>query len=229
LSAVVVGVDVDRKLETGSDSVDAIVAYVTDPFGDAETDLARWDAAEDDFVDVDPLPATVSASFTGGVVTLTVPRSELFYTSSFRFAVVSLELDGVFDQDPGVDQAPDGNDYWSYELVVPPAALAASAPIVAPRRPLAGKTVVVSTDVTRTDKSPTAPAMTARCSARVGSTRLRTSSTVVPRSEPIPLGEGQARCAFRAPRTARGKLVRGTITASAAGVAVTRPFSVRIR
>ena len=140
---------------------------------------------------MDPVPSTVAGSFADGVVTLTVPRSELLYTSAFRFEVVSVAFQSPFDIDPATDFAPTDTTFWDYDLVLAPATLSESAP--------------------------TATALRASCAARVGATRLRTSASFVPTTQPLALGEGKARCSLRLPKAAHGKLVRGSITAQVGG------------
>ena len=228
LSGVAVGLDVDKRPETGDGGVDVMLAYVVDPWDAPVVGFARWDENEDELVDVDPIPAAVSATFSGGVLTITAPRSELFYPISFRFAVVSLILDGLFDADPAFDLAPDGESFWTYDLApLPPPALSAS-PVAATKRPAAGKRLVVTTTVTRTDKSLMAPPVETACTARVGTAKMKTSSTFVPTTEPVSLGEGKAVCVLNVPKNARGKTLRGTITARSAGASVTKQFSFRV-
>lgn len=230
LSGVVIGFDTDKNPATGDQGVDAALGYLVDPVTNAGTTLlARWDPNDEELTDVDPVPSTVAGSFADGVVTLTVPRSELLYTSAFRFEVVSVAFQSPFDIDPATDFAPTDTTFWDYDLVLAPATLSESAPTATPRTPVAGHALVVSTNVTRSDKSPTATALRASCAARVGATRLRTSASFVPTTQPLALGEGKARCSLRLPKTARGKLVRGSITAQVGGATVTRPFTFRVR
>jgi hypothetical protein len=230
LSGVVIGLDTDRNSATGDGSVDAVLGYLMDPFTNAGvTLLSRWDPNDEELADVDPVPSTVTGNFAAGILTLTAPRSELLYTSAFRFEVVSVALETPFDVDPAADFAPTDTTFWDYELALAPATLSESAPTAAPRTPVAGRALVVSTNVTRSDKSPTATALTASCTARVGATRLRTSSSFVPTTRPLALGEGKARCSLRLPKAAHGKLVRGSISAQVGGATVTRPFAFRVR
>jgi Tol biopolymer transport system component len=95
----------------------------------------------------------------------------------------------------------------------------ASRPSLSPKRPRAGRRLVVTSRVT-VDGMPAASADVV-CSARIG----RTSLDVVASG----LRASRARCVWGLPRTSAGKLLRGSIRVVVAGGGVTRAFAARIR
>ncbi len=135
-------------------------------------------------------------------------------TRSFSFRVGSITLEPV-----GADRAPDLPQSWSYDLAIPTLTLHAPKPVGTPARPLAGRRFKVSVEVVSSILGPSAPFISASCSARVGGTRLKT----IARFGPYPAGgAGVAQCFMNVPRTARGKTLRGSVTARAEGASVTR-------
>jgi hypothetical protein len=97
------------------------------------------------------------------------------------------------------------------------ATVAVSAVKVSPARARAGAAVMATVRVTA-DGAPVRPTRV-KCTGAVGDTRLRGTA----RSRP-----GSASCAFRSPRAAQGKLLRGAIGFAARGRTFTRRFSVRL-
>jgi hypothetical protein len=93
----------------------------------------------------------------------------------------------------------------------------ASAPKLTPATPKAGSLVAATVRVTAggTAISPTRLA----CIGTVGGAKL----TGAPRARP-----GSATCLYRPPKTAKGKLLRGTISFMARGTRFTRRFSARL-
>jgi hypothetical protein len=97
------------------------------------------------------------------------------------------------------------------------AAATATAARLTPAKPKAGTAVVASVRV-QADGAPIRPARVA-CIATVGSLKLRGT----PRA-----ASGQAICTFRTPRTANGKLLRGSVAFTARGQRFTKRFSARL-
>ena len=135
---------------------------------------------------MDPVPSTVAGSFADGVVTLTVPRSELLYTSAFRFEVVSVAFQSPFDIDPATDFAPTDTTFWDYDLVLAPATLSESAPTATPRTPVAGHALVVGTKLAevRSLVAPTRAAHDALSAVAVGLLSLRVTFVLTTRACP---------------------------------------------
>jgi hypothetical protein len=161
--------------------------------------------------------STLTTSYANGVFTARFNRSELGTTDRFAFALES-ELDDANGDTIASDDAPDGPPGYEYSFV--PLALTVGPAASAPKLPVAGKRFVVSAAVTRSDTQPFA-AGGVTCAARAGKVVLRPAASV---------GGGSARCAMKVPKSAKGKLLRGSLTVSAEDSApVTRAFSYRIR
>jgi hypothetical protein len=119
-----------------------------------------------------------------------------------------------------VDDAPN-TELWSYELVgLPAPRLSTQRLLVRPAQPIAGRSFTVQALVRRSDSGETVTSGSVSCTARVGTTRLRTRGG---------FGGGRAQCVVSVPRNAKGKTLRGTLTVRAAGASLSRPFSYRIR
>lgn len=159
----------------------------------------------------------LSTSFTGGIFTVRLNRQTFGTVERFAFAMES-EIEDANGDTIGSDLAPDGPPFYTYSFV--PLVLTVDAVSAAPKTPVAGKPLVLSSRVTRSDGQPFA-AGTVACKARVGAATVRTVPSVV---------GGLARCSLRVPKTARGKRLRGSITvASEDSARVTRSFVLRIR
>jgi len=94
----------------------------------------------------------------------------------------------------------------------------AGAPRLSPAKPKAGSTVVVSVAVTA-GGSPLRPTGVV-CTATAGSAKVRGVGTAV---------SGSARCAYKTPRSAKGKVLTGAVSFRARGQSFSRRFSVRLR
>ena len=88
---------------------------------------------------------------------------------------------------------------------------------VSPARPKAGATVVAAVRMTAGGDPARPEGVT--CVGTAGATKLKGVGRA---------GNGSATCTFRTPRTAKGKLLRGTVSFTAAGSRYTRRFSVRL-
>jgi hypothetical protein len=96
--------------------------------------------------------------------------------------------------------------------------LAVSGFALTPAAPKAGRPFRASFTVVDAGGARVAPALVA-CSARVGGTVVRARGS---------LAVGRASCTFLPPASARGKVLRGSIGATAQGSRVTRAFTVRL-
>lgn len=109
------------------------------------------------------------------------------------------------------------NDSSAVTVVVLPRVTTGSVAL-APAKPRAGAAFAATVRVTA-DGSPVAPSGIA-CKATVGGAHVRRSGKST---------RGAASCTFRTPRSAKGKLLRGTISFSAGGTRFTRRFSTTLR
>lgn len=107
---------------------------------------------------------------------------------------------------------------FSY-AVVTHIALTAPKAALSPTKPKAGGPFAVVLPVAATDTGPLAKG-TVTCGAQVGGKPLTVRAAVV--------AGGVATCGFGLPAGARGKIVKGTITVTARGMTVRRPFAATV-
>jgi hypothetical protein len=219
LSVLGVVLDLDKSPLTGDDGVEAIIGYLVDPLGQGGLLFDRWDGGE--LVEV--AASTATTSFSEGVLTITVPRSELLDTRGFGFGVAALAFTANLAA-LAVDVAPDSEELWVYDLVgippPPPPGLSATRPVGSPARPAAGKTFVVTSLVTRADTGDIVTAGSVRCAVKVGKASIRATGR---------FRNLAAHCTMKVPAKASLKTLKGTMTIRSAGGVVARPFSFRVR
>lgn len=92
---------------------------------------------------------------------------------------------------------------------------------MSPARPRAGRLFSVQMRLIRTDTGQLVRSGRVSCRATINRRAIRLASRGFRR--------GWARCAWRLPRSARGKTLRGSIRVRTLGVAVTRTFARRVR
>jgi hypothetical protein len=191
----------------------------------------RLDATGDPVAALTRYPTTLTSPVFVGAVeasydrgwTMRVDRRLLGAPASFDFYVVGLRYET--DRPELVDAAPDlaqGRWGWRYDTELPPLVtrptVTAGRLTVTPSRPRAGQVVTARLPFR------VAPAGTRaglRCGAAVAGRALRASR--------VANGGGAATCAWIVPRSARGKLVRGSVTVTVGRASATRRFSARVR
>jgi hypothetical protein len=208
-SAIVVSIDADANPRTGESGAELQLSLAA-----GQIALERWDGRQ--WVP-DELPTRARARNSGNLVAIDLHVSEMRNSSRFRFSILSADVNTAIQGVVAVDVAPDDFSYWAYALANRPAlVLVASRPVAQPRRPKAGKSVTVSLAVTRSDTGRPIASGTVSC-------RVRTSGTKVPAAGRV--ARGSAHCAFVVPSTAKGKVLRGTISVRTGGKNVARDFA----
>jgi len=213
--------DADKNDTTGDDGFEAAFTYGVALNGAEVAVFERYSQFAKELLEA-PIQ-NMSTSFAAGVWTWSVARSELFQTSGFRFALVSVSVkpDGSID---GADLAPNEDPLWEYELVgvppPPPRALFASTPAGRPAKPVAGKPFTVSSLVTQDDKVSPVSSVRVKCTAKAGSASLRAAGRFQ--------APTTATCAMKIPARAKGKTLRGTMVVQAAEGTVKKTFVFRI-
>ena len=212
-SAIVVSVDADTNQRTGESGAELQLSLAA-----GQIALERWDGRQ---CVPDDLPTRARARNAGNLVAIDLHVSELGNSSRFRFSLLSADVNTAIQGVVAVDIAPDDFSYWAYALSNRPAlVLVASSPVAQPRRPKAGKSVTVSLAVTRSDTGRPIASGTVSC-------RVRTSGATVPAAGRV--ARGSAHCSFVVPSTAKGKVLRGTISVRTAGKIVARDFAFVVR
>jgi hypothetical protein len=210
---VLLFVDADAKASTGLTGADFVLLYEA-----GEVQLGRWNRVEQQFLPDEP-PSRVQARNAAGVLTLLVHRGELGDPTRFRFSIGAghVGADGDFD---ALDIAPE-TLYWQYALANRPALrLLTGRAVASPARPVAGKALVVSVPVTRSDTGRRLSSASVSCAVRVAGNTVAASGRLV---------AGTARCSFRVPASASGKRLTGTIVVRSAGKTVSTRFGYTVR
>lgn len=212
-SAVLVSIDADDNPRTGQSGADLELALVA-----GEVALARWDGQQ--FVP-DDLPTRARHRNAGNVVSIDLHVSELDNSRRFRFSVTSVDFNSALQSFVAVDVAPDGAGSWRYALVNKPALKLVITDLAAtPARPRAGKPFSVRVAVTRSDTGRPITSGVVGCRVRAAERSVAAKGTVA---------GGSGRCSFVVPRTAGGRVLRGTITVRSGGKTVAADFAYQVR
>jgi hypothetical protein len=206
--------DTDRNINTGERGLEASIILLKGLDGAERVVFEQYSPAAGALVEA---PATnMSATFSAGVWTWTIPRSELSDTRGFAFGLIAAIVNASGSLG-GVDIAPDGNELWVYELAgLPPAKLFASTPAGKPAKPVAGKPFTTSVLVTLADKITLVTSATVTCRVHVGSATIHATGRF---HKPT-----TASCAMNVPPGAKGKTLRGTMTIHAMGGTIKKSF-----
>ena len=196
--------------------------------------LHEWNGA-----DLDPIlprPSSVTGTYADGVATLTVRQEDLAPGFPDVSIPVQLQLYAVGlafhgEEVVAADRAPRA-DFFPYRLTEPFRVVVTS---FAPRKTIkAGKTLVVLMGEARGDTGRPIAGGVVRCQAHLGAALLHGEGgfVTVKLKSPIdgkPFNSHNARCAWRVPRSARGRTLRGRMTVTQSGLTNTRSFATRVR
>ena len=170
--------------------------------------------------------ASLNYSYATGGPTIHVSAADLGKTKGFRFEV--LAVSGVTVDPTGNpdltnirrDAAPDpGHGLFTYQVLTR-LVLTVTAFTTGPKPAKAGRSFSASLAASENDTAGPVQKGTATCAATIAFKRIAAVTHVV--------ANGVASCVWRIPSTAKGKILRGTITLTVQGVKVTRSFSSRI-
>lgn len=220
---VEVFVDADNAAWTGDDGFEYILLYSLDA-SPATSELQHWDGTQ--YVTV--TTATVTGSYAAGTLTLSLSFRALADTAKLRFFVYSDS--SANEEDTDFDDAPH-EGVFSYQVKIP---LLFDA-FKAPAKVKAGKSATAGLALTTDDEVHGV----VTCRATIAGKPVHGQGSwvgvlLVPR--PSPAGDtaspfaykGVAFCTWKMPKTAKRKLLKGTITAAKEGLNVSRSFSVRV-
>jgi hypothetical protein len=212
-SAIVISIDADNNPRTGESGTELQLSLAA-----GQVALERWDGEQ--FVP-DDLPTRARHRNTGNVVALDLHVSELDNSSRFRFSLLSADVNTATQSVVAVDVAPDDLTFWRYSLANRPALrLSAKRFVTTPGRPLAGKPFAIDLPVTRSDTGRAITSGAVSCRVLAAEKRVAAKGSVV---------HGAGRCAFVVPASARGKVLRGTVTVRTGGKSVAADFSYVVR
>jgi hypothetical protein len=214
-SLVGISIDADNVRGTGDAGADVRITLVGGEF-----ELERWSANAKRWVS-DSSPTRVRSRNTGGVVTIDVHRSELGGRPRLGFSVVTADINSAASSILGFDLAPDDARFFTYAFTYKAALTLESTGLSSsPSQPRAGKPVVLSLAVQRSDTGRGIASGTIAC-------RVLLNDMSVPAKGSVAHGSG--RCALVLPASAKGKLLHGTITVRSSGSSVARNFRYRVQ
>jgi hypothetical protein len=214
-SIVSVSIDADNRRSTGDGGAEVRITSVGGEF-----ELERWVPATKIWAP-DGALTRVRMRNAGGVVTVDVHRSELGGSNRLGFSVVTADINTSADAVVGIDVAPDEAPFFTYTFTNKAAlTLEATRLSTSPARPRAGKPFAVNLAVRRSDTGKGITSGTVAC-------RVLLKERSVPARGSVAGGSG--RCVFVVPASAKGKLVRGSITVRAGGKSVAADFKYLVR
>jgi hypothetical protein len=197
----------DRNPDTGGGGIDYGIGVDGESVG-----LGRWDGTTLAPVEAPSLVARFSK--VDKAIRVAIHPNDLGGTTAFDFFV------GAFSGDD-LDSAPNGPPGWSYTLISGRPVLSIAGSAVLPKRPLAGKPLAVAMQVVRGDINEVLAQGKVTCSLKVGTKSVRATRSG--------FTSGVAFCSWKVPTSAKGKLLRGTISLTYGGVTAKKSFSVRAR
>jgi hypothetical protein len=157
-----------------------------------------------DWIRLDPSP-TIGFTRVGNVLTWTMTRTDLGNPSGFNAYATAMDWNGIITT--GEDVAPDSG-FWSYDLATPP-----------PTKAVAGKKLLVSWPVTRSDTGAPLAQATISGDPRIG-------GRLLPHTEQY--ARGSAHLSLVVPRNANGKLLQIRLTVSSGAQSTTTTTTLRI-
>jgi hypothetical protein len=184
--------------------------------------LFKWDGTG--FLQA-PSQTSLTYAYAATGATIHVSAADLGKTRAFNFGVIvdsgitrDANGDPVYDSAKS-DFAPDlGHGFYSYQVLTK-LVLTVTAFTTSPKPARAGRTFSVSMAATENDTAGPVTSGTVTCAATLAGKRAVAVSHVV--------ANGVATCVWRIPKTAKGRIMRGTITLTVQGAKITRPFSAR--
>ena len=197
----------DRDPATGDEGSDYAIAVDADSVGAFQWDGTTYAAIS---------TPSLSARFSKGdkAVRVAIHPNDLGGASAFEVyieASTGEEYDG----------APNGPPKWPYTLSAGPLRLSVAGVLVAPKRPVTGKTFAAALSVIREDINEYLALGKVRCTLRARAQTIRSTRAAVVSGVPL--------CLWKVPKSAAGKLLRGTISVTYGGATAKRSFSVRVR
>ena len=207
-AAVFIVFDTDQNAQTGSSGVESFFIISSDGW-----EFVKWNGTQ-----FAPANATsANGSYANGVATFKISKADLGVGAKFTFWSDTAQFDANGNV-TGEDTAPNGDDAYEY-VIAKPLSLRAGTTTTVPARPRAGKAFAVRARITRGDTGGPLASGAVTCTVRVGTAPIRATGRVA---------AGVAVCNMTIPKTAKGKLVRGTMKVTFQGVSTTKTFSYRV-
>ena len=219
-------VDSDANANTG-DPESLGADYVLQLF-EGEAALFKWDGTDFTRRPGDPPATSLVFSYQAGA-TFSISAAELGNTTRFGFAAIAVSWitfdpttgDPIFDATTS-DAAPGGGaGFYQYQVAIAPATLVVRRVTTSPAAPRAGRPFTMRLVAARSDTGAVLQNGRVTCTARAGTTRLR--------SQVARVTGGAAVCTWLVPANAKGKTLRASTTVAFEGLRATRSISRAIR
>ena len=205
---VAILLDTDRNPATGDQTgSEYFLIAAADGAG-----LARWDGTT--YVEAAAASVGVDFSKSEKALRIEIHPSELGGISSFNLFLV-----GVTGEDG--DVAPNGPPGWSYTFATGKPPLTVLRGVMAPKAPVAGKPLTASILVGRGDTLDLLGEGKVTCSLTVGGKALRAARATLVQGLPV--------CRWNLPKTAKGKLLKATVSVSFGGSTAKKTFTARVK
>jgi len=212
-SAILMSIDADHNLRTGSNGADVSISDVG-----GELRLEKWNATRRAWRP-DTAPTRIRERSQANLVVIEIHSSELLSPRRFAFQLASVHIDVAAGEAVGFDFAPNNLAWWRYQLANPIAVrLLAGRTVGVPARPRAGAPFTISVPVRRSDTNQAITSGSVTCKIVVAGKRVRAQGRI---------RAGKAQCTLRVPNA--GATVRGSVTVRSGGATVTSRFSFRVR
>jgi len=203
--------DLDRNGSTGGDDGEELqIAY--DGESDAYLYLA-WNGT----TFARGSPSSFQMLVRESEVEISISRADLGTSPAFDFWLYADTYTG--DEVTATDSAPDGTAVWTYTFETKAVKLRAQKPEGTPRFPVAGKRFAVSTFVFKETDGSRVTSGTVQCTASIAGKRIAAKPS---------FAVGLPTCTMTIPKTARGKILTGTIGVATKGGQVARPYRFKV-
>jgi len=213
--------DADKNSGTGADADGSdyvIDLRVVPGTGHFEVVLGRWDANTLDFDFATP-QQTLRASYSAGA-TFVVNTSELGGTTAFDFtAVAGTGINALTGEYYGHHDVAPNDGRWSYQLTANRFVLSVARFFTVPAQPRAGRRFLATLVVASPEALPVTPQVTCKVTIAGKALALKSKAFV----------DGAATCGWQVPKSAKGKLMNGSVTVVVQGVRVSPSFSAKVR
>lgn len=205
---VFIAIDADRNRDTGDEDGAEYAIGV-----DAESVwIDRWDG--ETYVEAEGPSLAATFSRSDRFLRVTIHPNDLGGLSSFDFLVLSFAGDDF-------DAAPNGPPWWSYTLASGRPPLAVLGFALKPKAPAAGKRLTATMGVGRGDTLDLLDQGKVTCKLIVGGKAVKAARAG--------FTQGLPQCRWNLARTAKGKLLKGTISVTYGGSTAKKSFSARVK
>jgi hypothetical protein len=218
-AAVYLDLDTDLNVSTGNPGHSG-ADYVLSIVGNADFGAVRWNGKS--YVGV--IMPSLSVAYAQGVATFTVNRSDVGDPTGFNFYVITQP---DTSSNPSVfDLAPEQGT-WSYQIAGATLTLRIASAVASKPRSGASWTAKIRVVRSDTDKDLGSEG-TVACAARVRRLTLKAAFVGTDTVTQNGLSRTFAVCKWRLPKTSRGKLATGKVTATYSSASTSHTFRAKV-